>query len=563
MRSLFTIWLCLPCFLLHGQVTAPGNLDILITEFMADPTPKVGLPDKEFVELKNRSDHQLDLTDCILTDGVTQAKLPKFIFDTGRYLIICSIKDTAEFKVFGDVLGLTNFPSLNNDGDLVSLRTKNQEIIYEVNFKDSWYRSQSKKEGGYTLEMINTGSPCTGNENWIASQHFSGGTPGFENSVSAFHQDTQGPKLLDVYPLNENEIRLSFDEALMKPVASEFALVPSRLIRSADQSLPDDHTILLTLNESLEKGVKYWINIRNVADCLNNSSSIQTGAFALTEEPVFRDLVWSEVLFNPYPGGADFIEIYNRSSKFISLNGLLVKNNAQDNLWYPINTERVILPGEYLALCAAPDNLLMNYPKRDSTKIIEEKIPLIDDAGGSLQLAFNQNNSLQLLDSFTFVKEWHHPFLHDVEGVSLEKINLDENSGNRSNWQSAAASAGFATPGLANSQHVDTARNYLNKPYSLSSQIISPNGDSYRDYLTISFDLKKSGYKSRIEIFDLSGQMLKAVAYQLLSAQDFLVWNGEDDLGSLLPIGNYILYIELIHPEGDHLVFKERITVDH
>lgn len=547
---------------LSELLSSPGFLDMIITEIMADPTPVVGLPEKEFVEIKNISAHTLDLTDCTITDGSTESKLTKYVLDSNAYLILCNIKDTLEFKPFGSVLGLSSFPSLNNSGDLISLRNKDAEIINEVNYEDSWYRSSIKKEGGYTLELINTGSPCAGKENWTGSQHFSGGTPGYANSGGVYQKDVSGPELLDAYPLNEFEIKMIFDEKLDQSSLSGFSIMPTRSIASVDILMPSGNEVLLVLNEALEKGIQYKMTMNGIRDCVGNISNLESNAFALPAEPIYRDLVWSEVLFNPYSGGVDFIELYNRSNKVLSLNKLLVRNQASNANWYSITSDKIVLPGNYVALTSNPEQVFHKYWHSDSTKIIQTQIPSIDDDGGNLELAFNQNNNLVLLDSFTFSKEWHHPFIHDVEGVSLEKIDMEGFSNNRNNWQSAAASFGYATPGIANSHFIDTAMHNMDKPYTLSSTVITPNGDSYRDFLSIQFHLNKSGYKSKIEIFDLSGQKLKSLSYQVLSAQDLIVWNGDDDASALLPVGNYILYIELVHPDGDLQEFKERVVVD-
>ncbi|HCZ37408.1 MAG TPA: hypothetical protein DHV26_15930, partial [Cytophagales bacterium] len=50
--------------------------DIILTEIFADPTPQIGLPDAEFVELYNRSAGPIDLAGWKFTDGSSTATLP-------------------------------------------------------------------------------------------------------------------------------------------------------------------------------------------------------------------------------------------------------------------------------------------------------------------------------------------------------------------------------------------------------------------------------------------------------------------------------------------------------
>src|SRR5690606_25258437 len=47
----------------------PQYKDVIVTEIFADPSPVVGLPAVEFVELYNRSDKTLKLSGWTLSDG--------------------------------------------------------------------------------------------------------------------------------------------------------------------------------------------------------------------------------------------------------------------------------------------------------------------------------------------------------------------------------------------------------------------------------------------------------------------------------------------------------------
>ena len=75
-----------------------------------------------------------------------------------------------------------NFPVLSNTGKQLSLISEFNDTIHTVTYSDTWYKSSSKKTGGYSLEMIDIDDFGAGSDNWSASNDISGGTPGYENS---------------------------------------------------------------------------------------------------------------------------------------------------------------------------------------------------------------------------------------------------------------------------------------------------------------------------------------------------------------------------------------------
>lgn len=76
-----------------------------------------------------------------------------------------------------------------------------------------------------------------------------------------------------------------------------------------------------------------------------------------------------------------------------------------------------------------------------------------DDAG----VIIFSNQQGVAIDSLKYSAKWHFPLLHDVEGVSLERIQFKGNTNDASNWHSAASTVGFATPTYTNSQLAEAA----------------------------------------------------------------------------------------------------------
>ena len=192
----------------------PAVGDLIISEIFADEAPQVGLPPSEYLEIYNRS-----ATKTLSLRGVRLGKggsTTNAIFaDTarllpGQYAVVCGSTRVLQFASYGKVYGPTNFPSLNNGGDQLILRGRDGRTLFEVSYSDTWYRDDRKKDGGWSLEMIDTNNFCGGAENWIASTDATGGTPGRANSVRATNADALAPTLLRAVALDALTVRALF-----------------------------------------------------------------------------------------------------------------------------------------------------------------------------------------------------------------------------------------------------------------------------------------------------------------------------------------------------------------
>ena len=148
----------------------PQQYDVVIDEIMADPTPQVGLPGNEWIELRNTSAFDINLQGWTLSDLTGQTgTMPNFILQPDSFVIVCTGSAVPALMPFGKVISVTNFPSLDNDGDLISLFSPTGKTIHAVQYTSDWYQNELKKDGGWTLEMIDTKNPCSGISNWKVS----------------------------------------------------------------------------------------------------------------------------------------------------------------------------------------------------------------------------------------------------------------------------------------------------------------------------------------------------------------------------------------------------------
>jgi hypothetical protein len=164
------------------QAQVANRYDVVIDEIFPDPTPVVGLPDAEFIELKNVSSTPYNLRNWQISDGSSIATIKKdLILQPDSFVIICSTSSATAYSNFGTTIGVSSFPSLNNDGEVIFIKSPQGLTIHAISYDLTWYQNDIKSAGGWTLEMIDTKNPCTGFGKWKANEDAKGGTPGKKN----------------------------------------------------------------------------------------------------------------------------------------------------------------------------------------------------------------------------------------------------------------------------------------------------------------------------------------------------------------------------------------------
>lgn len=314
-----------------GRAQTANRFDVVITEIMADPSPAVGLPNAEYIEVKNVSATAFNLNGWKISDANSTATVnTSFILLPDSIVLLCSNSNVAAFSVFGRAIGVTGFPSLDNDGDLFSLKSPEGKTIHAVQYTTGWYENEVKKEGGWSLEMIDPKNPCSGKANWKASTDPSGGTPGQRNSIDGFNNDTAPPQLVRSYSLDSITVVILFDEPLDSAsagIVANYSISNNGTISSALPQPPLFNSVMLKLSTPLLKQTVYTITATNVTDCRGNAIGVYNKTKAgLAEEALSNDVVVNEVLFNPKPDAFDYVELYNRSNKIIDVNKLYIAN---------------------------------------------------------------------------------------------------------------------------------------------------------------------------------------------------------------------------------------------
>ncbi|WP_373511827.1 lamin tail domain-containing protein [Persicitalea sp.] len=529
---------------------------VIITEIMADPTPVVGLPNVEYIEIFNRTQQPISMKGW----KFGTALLPDSVLSPGGYAILCSRNSVPLLTRFGKVWGLSTF-SLVNAGATLTLRNAKGTLVFSVAYKDTWWVS-NRRSGGYALEMIDVANPCGETENWGASTDPLGGTPNKLNSVAAPNPDRSPPVAERVEILGENQLTIYFNERLDSLASSQSGTyeLKGRSIRKSTIETPGFRTSLLTLDAPLLAGQSYELTVGNLTDCAGNRMKETNFVFGLPSKADSGDVILNEILFDPRTGGVEFAEIHNRSQNYLSLKGWSLGNVkvGVPGSFKTIATKDLLLaPNEFMAFSVNSKILAEQYPtERPRTLVTLPSMPsFVNDAGGVAL----RDASGRLVDLFAYIDKNQSPLITNAKGVSLERIYPERPGNDPKNWQSAASVVGYATPGYANSQGAGSA---VVDEFVIEPEAITPNGDGVDDFATIRYNLTGSGRVASVQIFDVQGRLVRnLVKNQTIGTDGSLRWGGQDDKGEVVRTGYYLVLIDSFDGVGNTQQFKKKVVV--
>ncbi len=542
--------------------------NIVITELFPDPTPAIGLPGTEFIELKNVSSSPFNLRNWKISDGSSTVSINvDFNLQPDSFVIICPESARLAYASFGTTIGVSSFPSINNDQDTIILNSPENKTIHAVAFEQSWYQNAVKSGGGWTLEMKDPSKPCIGYDNWTASIDHKGGTPGKKNSVDEKIIDDETPLIIAAFFVDSTTFAVVFDE----PLDSASSTVPLKY--TIDNSIgspfnvsplsPLFQTILIKLNTSLQAGATYELTVKDLGDCsgnvMSNPAAIKLG-IPVSAEPL--SVVINEILFNPKPGGADYIELYNRGTEVLEASKLYIANrNFAGNISAPNKISefpRLIFPEEYIVITEDRVSIGLDYHVKDPAALLQiSKMPAYPDDKGTTVIL---NEKGIIIDELYYDEKWHFALINNREGVALERINFGQLTQNDANWHSAASDAGYGTPGYINSQY--RTQQHVQGEISFTPEIFSPDNDGFNDVLTISYQFAEPGYVFNLTIFDASGRAVRYLVQNgLCGTNGFYRWDGLDEKNQKLNPGIYVVSTELFNLQGKTKKFKNTVVL--
>lgn len=270
-------------------------------------------------------------------------------------------------------------------------------------------------------------------------------------------------------------------------------------------------------------------------------------------------LVLSELLYQPHSGEAEYVELYNRSDTAVDLGAYHIVKRSGDSLGthYPL-PHHIVAAHDYAVLTKNAASVAANYNVRFLSKVVECSLPTYPNDGGSAILATADSVVVDRLD---YSPAMHSRLLRNKYGVSLERRSFSLPTNEASNWFSASSLSGYGTPGYENSQSAE----YLvaETDFSLSSTLLSPDGDGYQDLLEIEYRLDDGELNANAAVYDVAGRLVASLLNNaLLGTHGTIQWDGAATTsGAPVPQGQYILIITVFDLSGTRQTIRRTMTV--
>ncbi len=535
--------------LLLGNFSSKANL--IINEIFPAPIHQ----NIEWVELFNNSNDTIKLLSGFINDAKSTKKLPDIIIPPGFYALL--VKDTTLYDKFWNksdscLLFEVKLPTLNNDIDIVAIRSNDSSIIDSIN-----YHFNSTKKG-FSLERIKPDVFFDFENNWNYSEAPDSSTPGQWNSLSNEKVDIElnyrknnNQITFEIYSKNKLPAKLtSLTLFIDSNNNGNFEINEQIIDYDLSNEIIND-TLLIDFNLSNElKNIetygdiyfKAYLNATNDKSPDNNSQ-----IFFITNHLPENSIKFNEILFDNDSNMSDFIEIFNLTTKPIFLNNFELFKYNSNNLTklLQISYPAPIIQPQSLSVIASDSNIMNRFPElKDKQELYISNQPFTLSYSGDILIFKNSNN--QPLDSINYSRDWFNNNLSSSKNISIEKINPSLESHLKNSWAYSKSLAG-STPLTKNSSYQEIIFDD-DKIITIEPNPFTPLNGNKNNYCLISYVLPFDNSLLNAKIYTQDGILVNNLATnEYTSKEGTLIWDGRNNDGYLMDVGLYILIIEITY----------------
>lgn len=423
--------------------------DIVVNEIMY--APLTGQP--EWVELYNRTSEPVNLKNWSLGDNTSFALLTNtdLIIEPDSFLVVSNNSNITDFFTVESQIIVVSFPALNNTGDQVRLIDSLSRTIDSLQYQPAWGGT-----GGKSLERIDVNGSSTSELNWGTSVDPAWGTPGKINSLTPKDFDLRVQRIVNIpnTPFDGDDVDIAahvlniglqnatgFTVEIFNDENFDDIGQPGESIFQQTYGInivPGDSVVSQSQIQNVQIGNYQIITVVTYTadqDTANNEMIHQFQVVPRPNDPF--DIVINEVMYAPTNDEPEWVELYNRTDEAINLKNWRLGDNT--NFAVITAADLILQPDSFLVV--ARDISINNFYTITSQLVIAN-LPAFNNTGDQVRL---RDSLARTIDSLAYMPSWG-----GTGGISLERIDVEEETNLQSNWGSSQDPLG-GTPGNQNS----------------------------------------------------------------------------------------------------------------
>jgi len=513
-----------------------NSREIVINEFFPYPEED----QCEYIELYNLSDFPINLNKMVLSSKLRRSVIENhYKLNPGECIVLS--QDSSIFDAFIPEEGRIIIPSswiiLNNYAGDIKISGMDGEVIDYLSYNKNWGILPGK-----SIEKKFPALPSQDRDSWSVCTDPTGGTPGYQNSITPYQFDvcidslkilannSNGHAFYSVNLWIRNiglETCKGIVASIFKTGMNDFLPIEEKSI----ESLKNEDTCRVEfLIDELEPGKNQFIASISCDEDLNSRND--TVSFVINIPFNRNSLILTEFLiknddlssfFNP-----EFIEIHNMTENVININGWAISDENKGERFF-IYEDKFIYPDSFFVISF--DSTIFNFEWLNSSQVLvmndypiynrdEDEIILYDPVGN-------------VIDSLRYDKNWNM-----IPGKSMERISFN-NANTHYNWKPSKSEYG-CTPGLKNSISMTVKMKEFG--IKIYPNPITPDGDGTNDEAGIYYNIPFESAIADVYIYDLFGRMISNVAKnQLVESTGVIFWDGSSMYSKKVRVGIYVV----------------------
>lgn len=538
---------------------------VVINEVMANPSDELGLPNQEYIELYNNDEEAINLLDWTIENGTTKGRINDIVIPAKSYVLLCGKTHVTDFEGYEKVAYATPWPTLSNSNGRIVLRNTHSKVADYMEYDSKTLSDSHKKDGGWSMERVDTYNISNERSNWRMSEDMRGGTPSERNSVEETNIDTTAPQVLTITSSKDGKtLYVTTSEPMDTTVVAKSVKI-SGVETKVEMNTLDNVTLskfAFSLSEPISAGRVYEVSGIEMEDLAGNKIENKAIRTAVASElRTDSEIVINEIMANATTATYDYVEIYNKGTETYDLRDVyfgMMKDDELKSCNCITLYSRPIYPGDYIVICGDSLKHVEKYDDKHKEWVVENTKMGNLPTDGTFAIVLRNG---KVVDKVDYSAKMHSSLLSDVHDVALERIKTEAPTNDMTNWTSASEYCNYATPTAKNSQNRDEQEDIATE-VEMRVRRFTPDGDGVDDEMVMAIRMGDGQWAATMKIYNATGEVV-AVPYnnRPMPVSGEMRWNGRSDDGTMQGPGTYIVYVSAWQTGGRKKEYKKTCVI--